>query len=243
MRPPRTARRPSRPRPAGEAERRSRGGQEHAGGQGGGAAADAGGCTVHGDLRSLGASEPLHVPVQCALRRGGLSAGGERLSAHSRRRSAPACTISSAICPEIDSVINYTLQWRLKLGVRSAGPIRDQQHRRHRRPVRCGGKAQDPGGPDRCRARPWPNGACIPGLISSFPLLGPSTLRDGFGFARRLRHCVRNQRGRASIAGGCPGGSAFPMRSTCAQISVSVTTRPARPSSTKMSASSTCASA
>jgi len=82
---------------------------------------------------------------------------------------------------EVDSVINYTLQWRLKLGLRSLGRFVINST------IGIGGlfdtaaKLKLPGAPtglSTTLAR-W---GMHPGPYLVIPLLGPSTLRDGIGF-------------------------------------------------------------
>jgi phospholipid-binding lipoprotein MlaA len=82
---------------------------------------------------------------------------------------------------EVDSVINYTLQWRLKLGLRSLGRFVINST------IGIGGlfdtaaKLKLPGAPtglSTTLAR-W---GVHPGPYLVIPLLGPSTLRDGVGF-------------------------------------------------------------
>src|ERR1700688_619748 len=82
---------------------------------------------------------------------------------------------------EVDSVINYTLQWRLKLGARSLGRFVINST------VGIGGvfdvaaKVRLPGAPTGLSATlaKW---GVHPGPYLVIPLLGPSTLRDGLGF-------------------------------------------------------------
>ena len=82
---------------------------------------------------------------------------------------------------EVDSVINYALQWRLKLGVRSLGRFAINST------VGIGGlfdvaaKLKLPGAPTGLSATlaKW---GMHPGPYLVIPLLGPSTLRDGVGF-------------------------------------------------------------
>ena len=82
---------------------------------------------------------------------------------------------------EVDSIINYTLQWRLRLGVRSIGRFVINST------VGLGGLfdvasklklAGAPTGASTTLAK-W---GVNPGPYLVIPLLGPSTLRDGFGF-------------------------------------------------------------
>jgi phospholipid-binding lipoprotein MlaA len=83
---------------------------------------------------------------------------------------------------EVDSVINYTLQWRLKLGLRSLGRFVINST------IGIGGlfdaaaKFKLPGAPTGLSATlaKW---GMHPGPYLVIPLLGPSTLRDGLGFA------------------------------------------------------------
>jgi phospholipid-binding lipoprotein MlaA len=82
---------------------------------------------------------------------------------------------------EIDSVINYALQWRLKLGVRSLGRFVINST------VGVGGlfdvaaRFKLPGAPTGLSATlgKW---GMHPGPYLVIPFLGPSTLRDGLGF-------------------------------------------------------------
>jgi phospholipid-binding lipoprotein MlaA len=82
---------------------------------------------------------------------------------------------------EVDSVINYTLQWRLKLGVRSLGRFVINST------LGIGGlfdvatKLKLPGTPTGLSTTlaKW---GMHPGPFLVIPLLGPSTLRDGLGF-------------------------------------------------------------
>jgi phospholipid-binding lipoprotein MlaA len=82
---------------------------------------------------------------------------------------------------EVDSVINYGLQWRLKLGVRSLGRFVINST------VGIGGlfdvaaKLKLPGAPTGLSTTlaGW---GMHPGPYLVIPLLGPSTLRDGLGF-------------------------------------------------------------
>lgn len=82
---------------------------------------------------------------------------------------------------EVDSVINYTLQWRLKLGVRSLGRFVINST------LGVGGlfdvaakfkMANAPTGLSTTLGK-W---GMHPGPYLVIPLLGPSTLRDGLGF-------------------------------------------------------------
>jgi phospholipid-binding lipoprotein MlaA len=82
---------------------------------------------------------------------------------------------------EVDSVINYTLQWRLKLGLRSLGRFVINST------IGIGGlfdtaaKLKLPGAPTGLSTTlaKW---GMHPGPYLVLPLLGPSTLRDGIGF-------------------------------------------------------------
>jgi phospholipid-binding lipoprotein MlaA len=82
---------------------------------------------------------------------------------------------------EVDSVINYALQWRLKLGVRSLGRFVVNST------IGIGGlfdvaaKLKLPGAPTGVSTTlaKW---GMHPGPYLVVPLLGPSTLRDGLGF-------------------------------------------------------------
>ena len=83
---------------------------------------------------------------------------------------------------EIDSVINYTLQWRLKYGWRSLERLVINST------IGIGGlidvatKLKLPGAPSGF-ATTLSKWGMHPGPYLVLPLLGPSTLRDGFGFA------------------------------------------------------------
>jgi phospholipid-binding lipoprotein MlaA len=82
---------------------------------------------------------------------------------------------------EVDSVVNYALQWRLRLGVRSLGRFVINSA------VGIGGlfdvasKLKLPGAPTGLSTTlaKW---GMHPGPYLVIPLLGPSTLRDGLGF-------------------------------------------------------------
>jgi phospholipid-binding lipoprotein MlaA len=82
---------------------------------------------------------------------------------------------------EIDSMINYALRWRLRLGVRSLGRFVINST------IGVGGlldvasKLKLPGAPTGLSATlaEW---GMHPGPYLVIPLLGPSTLRDGLGF-------------------------------------------------------------
>jgi phospholipid-binding lipoprotein MlaA len=83
---------------------------------------------------------------------------------------------------EVDSVINYTLQWRLKLGLRSLGRFAINSS------IGIGGLIDVA---KKLKLPPAPTGLSTtlakwgmhPGPYLVIPLLGPSTLRDGLGFA------------------------------------------------------------
>jgi len=83
---------------------------------------------------------------------------------------------------EVDSVINYLLQWRLKLGWRSIERFVINST------IGIGGlidvatKLKLPGAPTGF-ATTLAKWGMHPGLYLVIPLLGPSTLRDGVGFA------------------------------------------------------------
>jgi phospholipid-binding lipoprotein MlaA len=82
---------------------------------------------------------------------------------------------------EVDSVINYALQWRLKLGARSLGRFVINSTLGVAGLVDVAAKFKLPGAPTGASttlAR-W---GVHPGPYLVIPLLGPSTLRDGFGF-------------------------------------------------------------
>jgi phospholipid-binding lipoprotein MlaA len=82
---------------------------------------------------------------------------------------------------EIDSVINYTLQWRLKYGLRSLERLLINST------IGIGGlidvatKLKLPGAPSGF-ATTLSKWGMHPGPYLVLPLLGPSTLRDGIGF-------------------------------------------------------------
>jgi phospholipid-binding lipoprotein MlaA len=82
---------------------------------------------------------------------------------------------------EIDSVINYTLQWRLKFGLRSLERLVINST------IGIGGlidvatKLKLPGSPSGF-ATTLSKWGMHPGPYLVLPLLGPSTLRDGIGF-------------------------------------------------------------
>jgi phospholipid-binding lipoprotein MlaA len=82
---------------------------------------------------------------------------------------------------EVDSVFNYTLQWRLKLGLRSLGRFVVNST------IGIGGLF-DPASKLKIIAAPTGLATTLakwgmhPGPYLVIPLLGPSTLRDGLGF-------------------------------------------------------------
>ncbi len=93
---------------------------------------------------------------------------------------------------EIDSVINYTLQWRLKYGLRSLTRLVINST------IGIGGlfdvatKLKLPGAPTGF-ATTLAKWGMHPGPYLVIPLLGPSTLRDGVGFLGRLWCGIRHQ--------------------------------------------------
>lgn len=82
---------------------------------------------------------------------------------------------------EVDSVINYTLQWRLKLGVRSLGRFVINSTLGIGGLFDVAAKLKMPGAPTGMSTTlgKW---GMHPGPYLVIPLLGPSTLRDGLGF-------------------------------------------------------------
>ena len=82
---------------------------------------------------------------------------------------------------EIDSIVNYTLQWRLKYGLRSLGRFVINST------IGIGGlfdvaaKLKLPGAPTGF-ATTLAKWGMHPGPYLVIPLLGPSTLRDGVGY-------------------------------------------------------------
>jgi phospholipid-binding lipoprotein MlaA len=82
---------------------------------------------------------------------------------------------------EVDSVINYTLQWRLKLGVRSLGRFVINSTLGIGGLIDVATKLKLPGAPTGLSSTlgKW---GMHPGPYLVIPLLGPSTLRDGLGF-------------------------------------------------------------
>ena len=82
---------------------------------------------------------------------------------------------------EIDSTINYALQWRLKLGARSLGRFVINSTVGLGGLIDVAAKLKLPGAPTGASTTlaKW---GVHPGPYVVIPLLGPSTLRDGFGF-------------------------------------------------------------
>jgi len=82
---------------------------------------------------------------------------------------------------EVDSVINYTLQWRLKLGVRSLGRFVINSTLGIGGLIDVAAKLKLPGAPTGLSSTlaKW---GMHPGPYLVIPLLGPSTLRDGLGY-------------------------------------------------------------
>jgi phospholipid-binding lipoprotein MlaA len=82
---------------------------------------------------------------------------------------------------EVDSVINYSLQWRLKLGVRSLGRFLINSTLGVGGLIDVAAKLKLPAAPTGASTTlaKW---GVHPGPYLVIPLLGPSTLRDGFGF-------------------------------------------------------------
>jgi len=82
---------------------------------------------------------------------------------------------------EVDSVVNYTLQWRLKLGVRSLGRFVINSTLGLGGLFDVAAKFNLPGTPTGLSSTlaTW---GMHPGPFLVIPLLGPSTLRDGLGF-------------------------------------------------------------
>jgi phospholipid-binding lipoprotein MlaA len=82
---------------------------------------------------------------------------------------------------EVDSVINYTLQWRLKLGLRSLGRFAINSTIGIGGLIDTAAKLKLPGAPTGLSTTlaKW---GMHPGPYLVIPLLGPSTLRDGVGF-------------------------------------------------------------
>jgi phospholipid-binding lipoprotein MlaA len=82
---------------------------------------------------------------------------------------------------EVDSVVNYTLQWRLKLGVRSLGRFVINSTLGIGGLIDVATKLKLPGSPTGLSSTlgKW---GMHPGPYLVIPLLGPSTLRDGLGF-------------------------------------------------------------
>lgn len=82
---------------------------------------------------------------------------------------------------EVDSIVNYTLQWRLKLGLRTLGRFAINST------VGIGGLF-DPAAKMKLPAAPTGMSTTLakwgmhPGPYLVIPILGPSTLRDGIGY-------------------------------------------------------------
>jgi phospholipid-binding lipoprotein MlaA len=83
---------------------------------------------------------------------------------------------------EIDSVINYALQWRLKYGLRSLARLVINSTVGIGGLIDVAGKNNLPGMPTGF-ATTLSKWGMHPGPYLVIPLLGPSTLRDGVGFA------------------------------------------------------------
>jgi phospholipid-binding lipoprotein MlaA len=82
---------------------------------------------------------------------------------------------------EIDSVINYTLQWRLKYGMRSLERLAINSTLGIGGLIDVATKLKRPGSPTGF-ATTLAKWGMHPGPYLVIPLLGPSTLRDGVGF-------------------------------------------------------------
>jgi phospholipid-binding lipoprotein MlaA len=82
---------------------------------------------------------------------------------------------------EIDSVINYTLQWRLKYGMRSLERLAINSTLGIGGLIDVATKLKLPGSPTGF-ATTLAKWGMHPGPYLVIPLLGPSTLRDGVGF-------------------------------------------------------------
>jgi phospholipid-binding lipoprotein MlaA len=83
---------------------------------------------------------------------------------------------------EIDSVVNYTLQWRLKYGLRSIERLVINSTLGIGGLIDVATKIKLPGAPTGF-ATTLSKWGMHPGPYLVLPLLGPSTLRDGIGFA------------------------------------------------------------
>ena len=82
---------------------------------------------------------------------------------------------------EVDSLINYSLQWRLKFGARSLGRFVINSTLGLGGLIDVAAKLKLPGAPTGA-ATTLAKWGVHPGPYLVIPLLGPSTLRDGFGF-------------------------------------------------------------
>jgi phospholipid-binding lipoprotein MlaA len=82
---------------------------------------------------------------------------------------------------EIDSVVNYTLQWRLKYGARSLGRFAINSTLGIGGLIDVAGRLRLPAAPTGF-ATTLSKWGMHPGPYLVLPLLGPSTLRDGVGF-------------------------------------------------------------
>ena len=146
------------------------------------AAGDARRCAVPQDLRSVGTPQPLHLSIQRPLRRGAVSARGERLSAFRADAGLRGGMHSFfANLTEIDSVINYTLQGRLHRTVRSFGRFVINTTLGIGGLFDIAGRlniAYEPTGFGTTLAK-W---GMHPGPYLVMPLLGPSTFREGVGY-------------------------------------------------------------
>jgi phospholipid-binding lipoprotein MlaA len=82
---------------------------------------------------------------------------------------------------EVDSVVNYTLQWRLKLGLRGIGRFVINTTLGIGGLIDVAAKLKLPAAPTGVSTTlaKW---GMHPGPYLVIPLLGPSTLRDGLGF-------------------------------------------------------------
>jgi phospholipid-binding lipoprotein MlaA len=83
---------------------------------------------------------------------------------------------------EIDSIVNYTLQWRLKYGLRSVERLVINSTLGIGGLIDVATKLKLPGAPTGF-ATTLSKWGMHPGPFLVIPLLGPSTLRDGIGFA------------------------------------------------------------
>jgi phospholipid-binding lipoprotein MlaA len=83
---------------------------------------------------------------------------------------------------EVDSIVNYVLQWRLKFGLRSLERFAINSTIGIGGLIDVAGKLKLPGAPTGF-AMTLSKWGMHPGPYLVLPLLGPSTLRDGVGFA------------------------------------------------------------